>query len=156
MSIIGKFLKIAGKDPNGNAKGVAVTENGEVKVQQTGSIVSDIRTLTIAEGTHENIILNVPGGKYARIYLGGVAGGNELTRIKVNYTNSKVEGSFDFIDKLVSYQSIDNFENVSAASGYMRTASDIMLGPAQYHQFRIANVGTGDLVINSAGIMIMR
>lgn len=32
-------MKIAGKDPNGNAKGVAVTENGEVKVQQTGSIV---------------------------------------------------------------------------------------------------------------------
>ena len=40
MSIIGKFLKIAGKDPNGNVKGVAVTENGEVKVQQYGSIVS--------------------------------------------------------------------------------------------------------------------
>src|SRR5690554_1316193 len=36
---IGKFLKIAGKDPNGNAKGVAVTENGEVKVQQVGSNV---------------------------------------------------------------------------------------------------------------------
>ena len=32
-------MKIAGKDPNGNAKGVAVTENGEVKVQQTGSNV---------------------------------------------------------------------------------------------------------------------
>ena len=42
MSIIGKFLKIAGKDPNGNAKGVAVTENGEVKVQQTGSNVTII------------------------------------------------------------------------------------------------------------------
>jgi hypothetical protein len=36
--LIGKFLKIAGKDPDGNVKGVAVTENGEVKVQQTGSI----------------------------------------------------------------------------------------------------------------------
>src|SRR5690554_2632684 len=36
---MGKFLKIAGKDPHGNAKGVAVTENGEVKVQQTGSII---------------------------------------------------------------------------------------------------------------------
>ena len=32
-------MKIAGKDPFGNAKGVAVTENGEVKVQQIGSIV---------------------------------------------------------------------------------------------------------------------
>jgi len=42
LSIIGKFLKIAGKDPNGNAKGVAVTENGEVKVQQTGSIVENV------------------------------------------------------------------------------------------------------------------
>ena len=42
MSIIGKFLKIAGKDPNGNAKGVAVTENGEVKVQQTGTEVEEI------------------------------------------------------------------------------------------------------------------
>ena len=30
---MGKFLKIAGKDPHGNAKGIAVTENGEVKVQ---------------------------------------------------------------------------------------------------------------------------
>src|SRR5690554_2290292 len=39
---MGKFLKIAGKDPNGNAKGVAVTENGEVKVQQSGSIVEEI------------------------------------------------------------------------------------------------------------------
>lgn len=35
-------MKIAGKDPNGNVKGVAVTENGEVKVQQTGSIVEEI------------------------------------------------------------------------------------------------------------------
>lgn len=33
-------MKIAGKDPNGNAKGVAVTENGEVKVQ-SGSIVAE-------------------------------------------------------------------------------------------------------------------
>lgn len=34
-------MKIAGKDPNGKVKGIAVTENGEVKVQQTGSIVAE-------------------------------------------------------------------------------------------------------------------
>ena len=51
-------MKIAGKDPNGNTKGVAVTENGEVKVQQTGSNVS------------EEIWLNevVPAGGYLETY----------------------------------------------------------------------------------------
>lgn len=62
--MIGKFLKIAGKDPNGNAKGVAVTENGEVKVQQSGSIVEteNIITRGIYTSSLYTIVKNVPPG----------------------------------------------------------------------------------------------
>lgn len=57
-------MKIAGKDPNGNAKGVAVTENGEVKVQQSGrnvpleSLIFE-RKGEITPATHE-VLLNIP------------------------------------------------------------------------------------------------
>ena len=76
MSIIGKFLKIAGKDPNGNAKGVAVTENGEVKVQQTGSIVSDnVNALSgsnLNPGQAETILVQPKQNIYKRLLLFGV------------------------------------------------------------------------------------
>lgn len=58
MSIIGKFLKIAGKDPNGNAKGVAVTENGEVKVQadELEGLLEEIRDKDFATDTKLELV----------------------------------------------------------------------------------------------------
>ena len=64
-------MKIAGKDPNGNAKGVAVTENGEVKVQQTGSNVSVEKLIdkeTIAVGSYINVSLNL-NGQEKEVYI---------------------------------------------------------------------------------------
>lgn len=97
MSIIGKFLKIAGKDPNGNAKGVAVTENGEVKVQQVGSIVKidqiSSGEITINAGATATIIedYNFSDGKVNKFKMNWYGNMNDDANceMKVFFTNKK-------------------------------------------------------------------
>ncbi len=55
MSIVDRFLKIAGKDPDNTVKGVSVNSNGDVKVESTSSFM-ELAGATIAERPDANTV----------------------------------------------------------------------------------------------------
>lgn len=79
-------MKIAGKDPNGKAKGVAVTENGEVKVQQVGrnvpleSLICE-RKGELPPATNE-VLLDIPN-KPCHLERLALASNNETIGINI-------------------------------------------------------------------------
>lgn len=111
-------MKIAGKDPNGNAKGVAVTENGEVKVQQTGSIVEidqiSSGTITINAGATATIIedYDFSDGKVNKFKMNwyGTMSDDKNCEMIVYFTNKKgdygTSSGYVFADNVSMIQGI--------------------------------------------------
>ena len=137
-----KGIPLMGRDPDGKAKMINVDENGNVKVQQSGTIIAHgdkISPVLYIEPGASITLPSCPNIKgYVAIVIG--SGGGHMSRLKVDLECS-IDNTWDVYGHIRT-QTFTEFE--TAKSTYMfRTKTDGKLYGG-YHRLRVTNTSSTD------------